>query len=758
MTNYRAVNRAMWVGVLLFLVSCTPSGSKPIAVDTLNQPGQGQTGRFRLTNTGSEAITFTLESRSNTRDGQAVEQWYTLKPQEATLEPGASVDVELATNNVFSPPGSYRSEVVVSYPGGPTVFEVAAQIPSPTGPQVSLSPSSLTLQPGQSGSATIGSNNFSGDVTLSFSRGNDGLPADQLSISGSPTTISNTTTATLTVTPKSGAAAGTYKINVTGKSGSETATATLSVTVPGPGGPGNGSISGVVKTENALIPLTPVTPNGAASLSLNQQEAKPDYVPGQLLVKVNADVLTSSEETYRQLASSLALEYPITVLRSGDTTMPALVTVAPGQDVETVAKWLERDPRVAYAEPNYYIYAQAVPTDPQNNQLWNMPASGLPVAWSAKNSATVTVAVIDTGIDLDHPDLKGIFVNNGYDFCANITSGQCTKDANPRPDAPADQHGTHVTGTLAAVGNNNQGVAGVLWGGARVLPVKAFSSSGSTTADALSQAIRWASGLSVAGVPANADPAKIINLSLGTQQQSATLKSAVEAAQGAGALIIAAAGNAGTGTVFYPAQYSGVVGVGSVNSKFQRSCFSSFGTGLDIMAAGGDGFLNTASCQSRSKEAVWSTLPNNNYGIEAGTSMATPVVAGVAALVWSQTTNPTPAKVTQTLKNSAYFDSSYMTADQYGAGLLRADVALGLPGPTSSRRTVDTTVTASGGGSATDIVKLDLLLGVSDAFSLTGLSAGMYTLEAATSGVSLSGKANVTLQSGGAQKDIIVTP
>ena len=637
-------------------------------------------------------------------------------------------------------------------------------VPPPGGgtqPQVTLSPPNLTLNPGQTENITVNTNGFSGDVTLNVKQDDNGSPAQQISIDlVADAVVPNGQSKTVPVRPVEGAQPGTYKFTFTGKSGSQTDTATLMVTVPGSGsgGPGNGSISGVVKTDNALIPLTPVTPNGAASLSLNQQETKPEYVPGQLLVQVNADALTSSEETYRQLASSLALEYPITVVRSGDTTMPALVTVAPGQDVETVAKWLERDPRVAYAEPNYYIYTQAVPNDPQVNRLWNMPASGLPVAWSAKNSAAVTVAVIDTGIDLGHEDFKGIFVSNGYDFCGSLSSGQCTQDSNPRPDSNADRHGTHVTGTLAAVGNNKKGVAGVLYGGARILPVKVFA-NGQTTAAALSQAIRWAAGVGASGAPNNPNPAKIINLSLGTQQQSATLQSAVEAAQNVGALIIAASGNDGTGTVYYPAQYSGVVGVGAVNSEFRRSCFSSFGAGLDIMAAGGDGFLNTASCQSRTKEAVWSTLPNNDYGIEAGTSMATPVVAGVAALVWSQTANPTPAKVTQILKDSAYFDASYMNANQYGAGLLRADMALGLPGPTSNQRAVETTVTTSGGASALATVTLDLLLGVSDAFSLTGFGAGTYTLNADTSGVSLSGQATATVPNGGnAQQDILVAP
>ena len=758
-----------WIGFLVFLVSCTSPESKPIEVDTLTQPSQEQTGRFELTNTGDEAITFELESRNNTRNGQAVQQWYTLEPQDATLQPGASVEVELATNGVFSAPGTYRSEVVVDYPGGPTVFEVSAQIPSQTGPQVSLSPSSLTVQPGQTKSSTISSSGFSGDVTLSFSRGNDGLPADQLDINGSSMTISGTETATLQVTPKNDAALGTYQIVITGRSGSQTDTATLSVTVPGAGG-GPGSISGTVQTSNNLENFTvPNDPKLPTPMTLSE---KPEYVEGQLLVKLRTDGLTSGSDSsvYGQLEALLELDYPITVLRSGGADMPTLVAVSPGQDAETLTALLERDPRVAYAEPNYYIYLQALPNDPQNNKLWHLAASGLPVAWNAENSSAVTVAVIDSGIDLDHPDLKGVFLQNqggfvGYDFCAT-TSGSgssrtcATRDNNPRPQSNSDTHGTHVTGTIAAVGNS-QGVAGVLYGGARIVPIKVFYQGDFTTAFALAEAIRWSVGLTVSSVPQNSNPAKIVNLSLGFEPQpgneSQAVQNAVSAAQGTGALLIAATGNGGNQNVLAPARYSGVIGVGSVNSQFRRSCFSNYGTGLDIVAAAGDYPINSG-CPKIS-EAVFSTFPGNNYGVETGTSHATPIVTGVAALVWEQTTSPTAAKVSQKLKDSAYFDSSYMNANQYGAGLLRADVALGLPGPTDNRRTVQTTVTASGsGGSDTDIVTLDLLLGVSDAFSLTGLGAGTYTLEAAASGVDLDGQATVTLQGGGAQQDIIVTP
>ena len=625
-------------------------------------------------------------------------------------------------------------------------------LPPPGGgtePQVTLSPPSLTLDPGETGSTTIGSSNFSGDVTLSFSRGNDGLPANQLDISGSSTTISGTETATLQVTPDGDAAPGTYQIIVTGESGSQTDTATLRITVPGAGGPGNGpgdgTISGVVQTANNLdnytVPKDPKLPN-----PMTPQSERPRYVEGQLLVKLRTDGLAvgSGSDVYGQLEALLELDYPVTVLRSGGADMPTLFAVAPGQNIETLMTFLERDPRITYAEPNYYIYLQALPNDPQNNKLWHLAASGLPVAWGEKSDSSVVIAVIDSGIDLDHPDLQGVFLQNqggftGYDFCATTNGSSCsTRDSDPRPQFSGDTHGTHVTGTIAAVGDNNQGVAGVLHGGARIVPIKVFYEDEDvddfTTASALVEAIRWSVGLDVPGVPENSNPAKIINLSLGFEltpgEQSQAVQSAVSAAQAEGALLIAAAGNTGSQNVLAPARYNGVIGVGSVNSQFRRSCFSNYGDGLDIVAAAGD-YPIKSGCPEVS-EAVLSTFPGNNYGVETGTSHATPIVTGVAALVWDGMANPTPAKVTQALKNSAYFDSSYMTANQYGAGVLRADVALGLPGPTDDQRTVDTTVTASGAGSAVGTVTLDLLLGVSDAFSLTDLSAGTYTLEAAT--------------------------
>lgn len=617
---------------------------------------------------------------------------------------------------------------------------------------ISLSENTLTLEPGGSGTVTVTVNRpegFDESVTLSV----EGVPPGVSAVVSQPDMDSQ---GSIQIQAQPSLQEGTYTLTIVASGGEEVARASLTLVVGsgssggGGGGSGDADISGIVQTDNAEIPLTPVSPTGVSAASVKPQTDKPAYVSGQLLVEYRTDTLATTAQdggAYTQLAESVLADYGLSVLREGSPDMPALVALEPHQDVQDVAARLARDPRVAYAEPNYYIYTQAIPNDPQVDRLWNMPVSGLPLAWGLKNSAAdVVVAVIDTGIALDHEDLQGIFVDSdinggGYDFCATLNCA--SRDRNPRPDSAADRHGTHVTGTLAANGNNGIGVAGVVYGSSAVVPIKAFN-DGATTALALSEAIRWAAGESVSGVPVNLNPADIINLSLGTSQQSATLQSAVQSAQSRGVLLIASAGNDGTEGAFYPARYSGVMGVGAVNSEFVRSCFSNFGSGLDIMAAGGDGFLGTADCSGRDNEAVWSTIPFDDYGIDAGTSMATPVVAGVAALVWSQIQNPTAAEVSRILKGTAYFDATYMNESRYGAGILRADAALGLPSPGD-----EVTVTATGqdvSDTSVDTVTLTLD-GGSTPFAFDALEPGTYTLEADASGTrgSLSGRETVML-------------
>ncbi|MDZ7704645.1 MAG: S8 family serine peptidase [Trueperaceae bacterium] len=613
---------------------------------------------------------------------------------------------------------------------------------------IGLDPSSLTIEPGNRASTTVNvsRDGFTGSIDLNVTDVPSGV-----STNTTPPNASDQ--GSVSVIVGSGASSGTYTLTVEASGGGVNEARTLTLTIPSTGGGGseNARIQGSLETDNNLDNFT-VTTISAARATLDTTTERPAYVPGELLVQyVGGDQLGT--QAYRQQALDVQNSYGLRLLSASDGSYPDRVALPDGADVKALAAQLSQDPRVAFAEPNIYIYTQTVPNDPQNDQLWHMPVSGLPVAWSEQNSSDVVVAVIDTGIDVDHEDLQGVFVNGGYDFCASSDCG--SRNSNPRPDANADTHGTHVAGTVAARGNNGRGVAGVLYGGAKIVPVKAFyyGSRATTTASALVESIRWAAGLSVSGVPSNPNPAEIITLSLGTSGDSTALENAVSAAQGEGALIIASSGNAGQNTLLAPASYPDVLAVGSVNSDFRRSCFSNFGSGLDIVAAGGDAKPSGVTCdQPVTNEALLSTIPNNNYGLEIGTSHATPIVTGVAALVWEQQNNPTAASVAQALRDSAYFDGGYMNASQYGAGVLRADVALGLLGPTRpGNRNVDVPITAESSddsGVATDT--LDLLLGTSGGFEITGLQAGSYTITAdvSRSGNQLSGSATITLNEG----------
>jgi serine protease len=209
----------------------------------------------------------------------------------------------------------------------------------------------------------------------------------------------------------------------------------------------------------------------------------------------------------------------------------------------------------------------------------------------------------------------------------------------------------------------------------RVVPIRVFDDSGQGGADALivAEAIRWAAGLPVNGVNPNPYPAQIINVSLGADAVSWTLNEAVQQARDAGAIVVAAAGNASRTTgITTPANAPGAVAVGSVDHNYQRSSFSNFDAGgrrtVDLMAPGG---LGPSSCRT-----VLSAVPGNTYGCKLGTSMAAPFVAGVAALVWSQNPSWTADEVIARLKETAYFDDSW-DPNEYGAGVVCADAALG---------------------------------------------------------------------------------
>ena len=353
----------------------------------------------------------------------------------------------------------------------------------------------------------------------------------------------------------------------------------------------------------------------------------------------------------------------------------------------------QADSAVEYAEPDLILQKQLVPNDASYLSQWAYyePTAGinLPAAWDKTRGAGVVVAVVDTGYR-PHVDLAANIVG-GYDFISNSTVGNdgTARDADARdpgdgvaagecgsgqPAQPSSWHGTHVAGTIAALTNNGSGVAGVAWG-AKVLPVRVLGKCGGYTSD-IADGLIWAAGGTVSGASANAYPARVINLSLGGSGScSTTMQNAINTARSRGAVVVVAAGNsatnAGTAT---PANCAGVVTVAAVNRSGGRAFYSNYGSVVDIAAPGGDmrsaatnGILSTLNTGSTSPGA-------DSYAYYQGTSMATPHVAGVAALMLSVKPTLTPDQVESLLKSSARaFPAS---CSGCGAGIVNAAAAV----------------------------------------------------------------------------------
>jgi serine protease len=336
----------------------------------------------------------------------------------------------------------------------------------------------------------------------------------------------------------------------------------------------------------------------------------------------------------------------------------------------------------------------AVPNDPQYGNQWHYyEATGglnLPQAWDKVTGAGVTVAVIDTGYR-PHVDLNDNLLP-GYDmisntFVANDGDGR-DNDARDPGDATAQGecsatssasssswHGTHVAGTVAAVTNNGEGVAGVAYG-AKIIPIRALGKCGGLTSD-IADSIIWASGGSVSGTTPNANPADVINLSLGgTGSCSATTQTAINQARANGSTLVIAAGNSNDNSTNYnPGNCTGVVNVASTGRDGGRAYYSNYGNNIDVAAPGGA--MNSANDPSGvlSTYNTGSNGPvNDSYSYSQGTSMAAPHVAGVAALIKQAKPDATPDEVESILKTTTR--SFPATCNNCGSGIVDALAAV----------------------------------------------------------------------------------
>ena len=385
-------------------------------------------------------------------------------------------------------------------------------------------------------------------------------------------------------------------------------------------------------------------------------------------------------------------------------------------DVEAVARDLQaRDPNVEYAEADRRLYPMMTPNDPYFADQWHYGATGgglrATTAWDTATGSGVVVAVIDTGVR-PHVDLKDNLLP-GYDmiadtFTANDGGGR-DSDASDPGDASAagacgsgsqarqsSWHGTHVAGTVAARTNNGIGVAGVAFN-AKVVPVRVLGRCGGYTSD-IADGIIWASGGTVTNAPANPNPAKVLNLSLGGSGScSQTSQAAINLARSRGSIVVVAAGNSSTdASGFNPANCAGVVAVAAVNRAGGRASYSNYGSIIDVAAPGGE----TAT---RSSDGVLSTLNSgtsgpsgDSYSYYQGTSMAAPHVAGVAALMLSKTPGLTPDQIEAKLKSTAR--SFPASCSGCGSGIVDATAALGTVvdgGSVNETESNNTTATAN---------------------------------------------------------------
>ncbi len=300
-----------------------------------------------------------------------------------------------------------------------------------------------------------------------------------------------------------------------------------------------------------------------------------------------------------------------------------------------------------FIEPNYRYHSLFRPNDPDYSQQWNFQSINVEAAWEETKGAGVTVAVVDTGVSRV-PDLKQTEFVQGYDF---------VHDGVEAPDDVG--HGTHVAGTIAQSTNNNYGVAGIAYD-AKIMPLKVLAADGGGTVSDIAEAIKFAADRG----------ADIINLSLGGAGESQLLEEAVNYAYDRGVFVVAAAGNENRNSSSYPARYPKVLSVAALDSAGKKAEYSNFGAGVDISApgGGGEGRILQNTIDPETGEPIFASFQ--------GTSMASPHVAGVAALIRAAGVEE-PEQIGQILRESARAVTDD-TLNHYGAGQLDAGAAVTL--------------------------------------------------------------------------------
>jgi len=387
--------------------------------------------------------------------------------------------------------------------------------------------------------------------------------------------------------------------------------------------------------------LAAALPTRAAPSPPDPPHLKAPHAPGELLVKWRGAL---KAQKGREGMDSLLASLEATVIEEFPALSLARLQV-PETRLETALTRLQDDPRVEWAEPNYLLSLDLTPNDPYYASYQGNPGHGgyllnmeMEAAWDLSlGDPSVVIAVIDTGLDFGHEDLMGsVWINddevpdNGVDddgngYVDDVHGWDFVEEDNEPQDLHG--HGTHVAGIIAARINNGVGIAGMA-GQATIMPLGIFQPQGIGTYADLIEAIIYAAD----------NGAQVINMSLGAVSYSRGEEAAVNYAWERGVVLVAAAGNNNNDAVHYPAAHANVIAVSSVTASDQRSSFSSYGDFVDLAAPG---------------SRVMSCIPGSNYGVMSGTSMASPHVAGLAALIRSRNPTLTNGEVRQILESTA---------------------------------------------------------------------------------------------------------
>jgi serine protease len=372
---------------------------------------------------------------------------------------------------------------------------------------------------------------------------------------------------------------------------------------------------------------------------------------------------------------------------TGDHRLMRFAKPLRGGELEDTMRRLRLHPDVASVEPNVRVPLAQIPSDTNFAQQWHLgsrtgAASALNMSstWAiTTGTSNITIAVLDTGVLRTHPDLQamGSRLLQGYDFVEDVDNANDGNGRDADASDPGDWvtsaeaispafagceradsswHGSFIIGQIGAASNNSAGIAGLNWN-VNVLPVRVSGKCGALVTDIL-DAMRWAAGLPVVGVPNNANPAKVINLSFGGDRAcTASYQTVIDELASQGTLVVVAAGN-GSGSesrqLKRPADCKGVMAVGAVQRDGAKTAYSYVGSTMALMASGGHNSPASTSTLLLSTDNASLTVPAaHTYDYKAGTSFSAPLAVGVASLMLGVNPNLSPDALIARMKSSA---------------------------------------------------------------------------------------------------------